>query len=185
MRTHKQNPQQKYSFSILITSWQPVICNNKLFHWFVCVDRCRQVCYSDVSFYLRWLVYKSMAHLIYALMAWATPDKPKFSHWSNTDRHLPCPIRRFLKSLYKIKTHKNVEAIKHIARHTAHTVVSAWPNPIRWLVFHISDLMMIIRRRTNILTIIKRKWVGWNTQRHILHKRRRHTVDRIHLTSIL
>ena len=42
---------------------------------------------------------------------------------------------------------------KNIERHTAHTIVS-WPNPKQWVLVHTSDLMMKIRQRIYILSII-------------------------------
>ena len=45
---------------------------------------------------------------------------------------------------------------KTIERHTAHTIVS-WPNPKPWQMGHTSDLMMILKRSTHILTIIIRE----------------------------
>ena len=47
-------------------------------------------------------------------------------------------------------SHKNIE------RHTAHTTVS-WPNPKQWLIFHTSDLMMIIRTRD--LSVYQASWI--------------------------
>ena len=46
--------------------------------------------------------------------------------------------------------HKNIE------RHTTHTIDS-WPNPKRWVIVHTSDLMMIIRQSTYILSIIRKE----------------------------
>ena len=45
---------------------------------------------------------------------------------------------------------------KNIARHIAHTNV-LWPNPKQWLMILISDLIMIIRWGTNMLTLTKRE----------------------------
>ena len=50
---------------------------------------------------------------------------------------------------YVIWTDKNIE------RHTADTIVS-WPNPKHWVIVHTSNLMMIIRPRVYILSIITR-----------------------------
>ena len=44
---------------------------------------------------------------------------------------------------------------KNIERHTAHTIVSR-PNPKQWQMGHTSDLIMIMRYSTRILTIIIR-----------------------------
>ena len=48
---------------------------------------------------------------------------------------------------YELTIRKNIE------RHTAHTIV-LWPNPKQWVIVHTSDLMMIIRQRIYILSII-------------------------------
>ena len=48
------------------------------------------------------------------------------------------------------------QSCKNIERHTADTIVS-WPNPRQWVIFHTSDLMMIIRRSIYILSIITRE----------------------------
>ena len=59
---------------------------------------------------------------------------------------------------------------KNIGRHTAHTIYS-WPNLKQWQIDLISDLMMIIRQNTRILTSIIREMGKVNTHLHILHER--------------
>ena len=49
--------------------------------------------------------------------------------------------------LWSLVDHKNIK------RHTAHTIVS-WPNPKQWVLVHTADLVMIIRQRMYIISII-------------------------------
>ena len=66
-------------------------------------------------------------------------------------------------SIFKVGEH-----YKNTKRHTAHTIVS-WPNHKQWVLFHTSDLMMIIRQGIYIISIITRKWVNWkHTAPHIV-----------------
>ena len=74
----------------------------------------------------------------------------------------------------------------NITRPKAHTIVSC-PEPIQGLMNHISDLIMIIRRSTNILKIIKREAVSWIAQPIYCAKvtdrifiNLRHTLDRVY-----
>ena len=83
-------------------------------------------------------------------------------------------------------------SLKNIERHTARTIVS-WPNPKQWVILHTSDLMMIIRHRIYILSIITRdmgklKTHGptycimdnWEYMLYLIH-----TLDKTYLTGIL
>ena len=58
--------------------------------------------------------------------------------------------------LFYLDTQKNIE------RHTADTIVSL-PNPKQWVIAHASDLMMIIRQSTYILSIITREMTKLKT----------------------
>ena len=49
--------------------------------------------------------------------------------------------------------------------HTITRTIFSWPNPEQWLMIHTSDLLMIIRETTHILTIITRE-VGKLTHTH-------------------
>ena len=88
---------------------------------------------------------------------------------------------------------KNRPSHKNIERHTAHTIVS-WPNPKQqWVIVHTSDLMMIIRQRIYILSIIRREMGKLKTHSptyYIIDNRENmlnlpHTLDKIYLTGIL
>ena len=84
------------------------------------------------------------------------------------------------------QTHKNIE------RHTAETIVS-WLNPKQWVTVLISDLMMIIRQSTYIISIITREMGKLKTYsptygimdngENMLNLT--HTLDKIYLTGIL
>ena len=63
-----------------------------------------------------------------------------------TPRHYKCPWSH-------LSHHKTTK------RHTVHTNVS-WPNPKQWVIVHTSDLVVIKRQSTYILSIITRKWVN-------------------------
>ena len=82
--------------------------------------------------------------------------------------------------------------VKNIERHTAHTIVS-WPSPEQWVIVHTSDLMMIIRQSTYILSIITKDvvklkthnltyciMVNWENMLNLAH-----TLDKLYLTGIL
>ena len=81
---------------------------------------------------------------------------------------------------------------KNIERHTADTIVS-WPNPNQWIIIHTSDLMMIIRQKYIMLSIITREMGKLNTYsptycimdngENMLNLT--HTLDKIYLTGIL
>ena len=60
---------------------------------------------------------------------------------SNEIKHHLQNIRRCNSTVVVITSHKNIEI------HTAHTIVS-WPNREQWVIFHTSDLMMMIRQST-------------------------------------
>ena len=79
----------------------------------------------------------------------------------------------------------------NIKRHTLHIIVS-WHNTKQWPKGHTSDLMMIIRLSTHILTIIIREMDKLNTHSSIYYMKEngenwlniRHTLNRMYLTSI-
>ena len=81
---------------------------------------------------------------------------------------------------------------KNIERHTAHTIIS-WPNHKQWVIFHTSDLMMMIRQSIYILSIITREMGklkthsptycivdNWENMLNLTH-----TLDKIYPTGIL
>ena len=82
--------------------------------------------------------------------------------------------------------------IKNIARHTAPAIVS-WPNPKQWKIVQTFDLMMIIRQRINIISIITRGMGELKTRSPInciMDNREKmliliYTLDKIYLTGIL
>ena len=65
--------------------------------------------------------------------------------------------RYFLTTLVQVMVWRSRQTyyLKNIERHTAHTIVS-WLNPKKWVIVHISDLIMIIRQSIYILSIITR-----------------------------
>ena len=64
----------------------------------------------------------------------------------------------------------------NIARHTSHTIIS-WPTPKQRPTIRISNVNMVIRWSTNILTIIKREVVELKT--HILPNNMIERIDLI------
>ena len=82
--------------------------------------------------------------------------------------------------------HKNIE------RHTEDTIVS-WPSPKQCVIFHTSDLMMIIRQSIYILSIITREMGKLKTHsptycimdngENMLNLT--HTLEKVYLTGIL
>ena len=101
-----------------------------------------------------------------------------------------------MKYKYSLDHHKtdesdNMQFHMNIWRHTVHTIV-VWPNPKYWLIVYTSNLIMIMRESTHILTVttremyklkthsliycIKDDWKNWLNLRHIF--------DEIHITSI-
>ena len=69
----------------------------------------------------------------------------------------------------EVNLHKNIE------RHTAHTIVS-WPNPKQWVIVNTSDLIMIIRQSTYIISIITRE-VGTQPRKNMITMGKVNTSD--------
>ena len=82
----------------------------------------------------------------------------------DTSFNLSCDLKGINPSKIDPRPYLNNQCwlIKNIERHTAHTIVS-WTDPKQWQMGHTSDLMMIIRSNTGILTIVIREMGKLNT----------------------
>ena len=82
----------------------------------------------------------------------------KFAHQDSIGKGLMwaafhCTVSNHLSKI-SVRNYKNIEG------YTAHIIVS-WPNPKQWQMGHTSNLMMMMRSSTGILTIVIKKWVSW------------------------
>ena len=116
---------------------------------------------------------------------WNVLRKAQMAIKQNCSDNGLAPINHCLSQLWSSSFNKNMEI------HTAHTIISL-PNHKQWKMGHASDLMVIMRWSTHILTKVirmgklnthsliycmKNNWENWFNLGH--------TLDRMYLTSII
>ena len=153
--------------------------------FFISSHYCREVASMQERFNLHRALYKCVLMLIEYISRWICITKCEY-------RTSTTPLVLILDKCQSQTYFGCRSCDKTIERHTVDTIVS-WPNPKQWVIVHTSDLMMIKRQSTYIISIIARKMDKLKTNSptycimdngdNMLNLT--HTLDKIYLTGIL